>query len=219
MLYVIVYPLGYRQTIVYTSQAYCIPRICMLTTASIDPTSIGEIPKASGIGFRGCTSFLHFGRKNNPSLHRRKFMDMACSISSCFSFQSRLRCSNYHRIRSVHPSRNAAQPRLRTFATMKMNGHAVQPAQTLRRDPDGFLNRSVKDLFSLDGRTVVITGGARGIGLAFAFAVAESGGHVAVLDVSEEPHPHFNELPKRFPKQKFKTYKLVCLFCNGPSAS
>lgn len=90
-----------------------------------------------------------------------------------------------------------------------MNNTLVQPAQTLKRDPDGFLQRSVQDLFSLKQRTVVITGGARGIGLAFAFAVAESGGNVAVLDVSAEPHAHFHELAKRFPEQQFKTYKCV----------
>ena len=88
-----------------------------------------------------------------------------------------------------------------------MNGHVVQQAQTLKRDADGFLRRSVQDLFSLARRTVVITGGARGIGLAFAFAIAESGGNVAVLDVTEQPHPHFDELVKRFPEQQFKLYK------------
>ena len=88
-----------------------------------------------------------------------------------------------------------------------MNGHIVQPQQSLKRDPDGFLRRSVQDLFSLSQRTVVITGGARGIGLAFAFAIAESGGNVAILDVSEEPHPHYEELSKRFPEQHFRIYK------------
>lgn len=88
-----------------------------------------------------------------------------------------------------------------------INNTLVQPAQTLKRDPDGFLQRSVQDLFSLKERTVVITGGARGIGLAFAFAVAESGGNVAILDVSDEPHAHFYELEKRFPKQLFKIYQ------------
>lgn len=89
----------------------------------------------------------------------------------------------------------------------KSNGHVVQPEQKLKRDADTFLRRSVQDLFSLAKRTVVITGGARGIGLAFAFAVAESGGNVAILDVSEDPHPHFHELSKRFPEQQFKIYK------------
>lgn len=84
------------------------------------------------------------------------------------------------------------------------NGSTPRP---LKRDPDGFLRRSVQDLFSLAQRTVVITGGARGIGLAFTFAVAEAGGHVAILDVADEPHPHFHELAKRHPKQQFKHYK------------
>ena len=65
----------------------------------------------------------------------------------------------------------------------------------------------MQDLFSLAGRTIVITGGGRGIGLAFAFAIAEAGGNVAVLDITEDPHPHFLELLKRFPDQQFKLYK------------
>lgn len=88
-----------------------------------------------------------------------------------------------------------------------VNGNGVPNVKPSRQDPNGFLRRSVQDLFSLDQRTVVITGGARGIGLAFAFAVAESGGNVAVLDISAEPHEHFHELVKRHPKQKFRAYK------------
>ena len=86
-----------------------------------------------------------------------------------------------------------------------MNGTSVQPTQVLQADADGFLRRSVLDLFSLKGRTVVITGGGRGIGLALAFAVAEVGGDVAVIDVLSEPHPHFLKL-KEF-DVKVKLYK------------
>lgn len=85
----------------------------------------------------------------------------------------------------------------------------IRIPRSLKRDPDGFLRRSVQDLFSLAQRTIVITGGARGIGLAFAFAVAEAGGNVAILDVSEDPHPHFFELVKRFPDQQLKIYRCV----------
>ena len=89
----------------------------------------------------------------------------------------------------------------------KVPSIAQQTTQPLKRDPDAFLNRPIQDLFSLAQRTVVITGGARGIGLAFAFAVGEAGGNVAVLDLSEDPHVHFLELIKRVPQQRFRTYK------------
>lgn len=88
-----------------------------------------------------------------------------------------------------------------------MEGAIIQPEQKLSRDPDSFLQHTVQDLFSLKGRTIVITGGARGIGLSFAFAIAEVGGNVAILDVSDEPHEHFFLLGERFPEQKFKLYK------------
>ena len=52
----------------------------------------------------------------------------------------------------------------------------------------------MQGLFSLVGRTIVITGGTRAIGLALAFAVAEVGGNVAVIDLLSEAHPHFRKL-------------------------
>lgn len=103
---------------------------------------------------------------------------------------------------------DSCQTDISSIETPIMNGD-TPPVQKLRRDPNGFLQRTVYDLFSLAQRTIVITGGARGIGLAFAFAIAEAGGNVAILDISEEPHPHFLELMKRFPDQKFKLYKSV----------
>lgn len=65
---------------------------------------------------------------------------------------------------------------------------------TLQRSNDTYLTSNVFDLFSLKGHVVVITGGARGIGLALAFAVAEAGGQVAILDAQEKPHEHYEKL-------------------------
>jgi sorbose reductase len=62
------------------------------------------------------------------------------------------------------------------------------------RECDQYLKRSVVDLFSLKDRVTVITGGARGIGLAFAVACAEVGSHIAILDVSSTPHDDFSRL-------------------------
>ncbi|CAH0027318.1 unnamed protein product [Clonostachys rhizophaga] len=74
-------------------------------------------------------------------------------------------------------------------------------------NPNRYLEHSVQDLLSLKGRTIVITGGARGLGLAFALAVAETGGDVAVLDAAEKPHEHFALIQQRFPKQKFAYFR------------
>ncbi|OOQ84644.1 oxidoreductase, short chain dehydrogenase/reductase family [Penicillium brasilianum] len=53
--------------------------------------------------------------------------------------------------------------------------------------PAGFAPTS--DLFSLAGRTVVITGGGRGLGMTLTTAVLEAGGEVACLDLLPEPSP------------------------------
>ena len=76
------------------------------------------------------------------------------------------------------------------------------------QNPNKYLERSVHDLLSLKGRTVVITGGARGLGLAFCLAVAEVGGNVAILDVAHSPHEHLTEIKSRHPV-KIEYYKYV----------
>ncbi|KAB2574793.1 putative NADP-dependent mannitol dehydrogenase [Lasiodiplodia theobromae] len=45
----------------------------------------------------------------------------------------------------------------------------------------------VNKLFGLHGRTVVVTGGARGLGITLATAVLEAGGDVVCLDILPEP--------------------------------
>lgn len=47
---------------------------------------------------------------------------------------------------------------------------------------------------SLMGKTTVITGGARGIGLALAEAAAEAGSNLAILDVLDKPQRDLSEL-------------------------
>lgn len=71
------------------------------------------------------------------------------------------------------------------------------------RETDSYLHENVQDLLSLKGRTVVITGGARGIGLALACAVAEAGGGVAVIDALGEPHAHFEQIKRIGPPVRF----------------
>lgn len=55
-------------------------------------------------------------------------------------------------------------------------------------------------LFSLEGKTVAITGGGRGLGITLALAVVEAGGNVACLDILEAPSPtewpHLNKVAK-----------------------
>lgn len=71
------------------------------------------------------------------------------------------------------------------------------------RVDNGYLSRSVQDLMSLAHRVVVVTGGARGIGLALAFAVAEVGASVAIIDAAAEPDPDFTLLQTKGVKARY----------------
>ncbi|KAK3073611.1 hypothetical protein LTS18_014408, partial [Coniosporium uncinatum] len=51
--------------------------------------------------------------------------------------------------------------------------------------------------FSLKGRTALVTGGARGCGLAFAQGLAEAGADVAIFDTIE-PVSAFFEMEKLY---------------------
>ncbi|KAJ0374160.1 hypothetical protein COL26b_007563 [Colletotrichum chrysophilum] len=82
--------------------------------------------------------------------------------------------------------------------------NAPQP----KADVNRYLSNSVHDLLSLKGRTVVITGGARGLGLAFALAVAEVGGNIAILDAAQEPHDHFYRIEQEH-EVKIKYYSVT----------
>lgn len=59
-------------------------------------------------------------------------------------------------------------------------------------------DRSIADRMSMRGKTVLITGGGRGIGFAISKAIAQMGGNVAVIDTLQEPVEEFNTLPHEF---------------------
>lgn len=52
----------------------------------------------------------------------------------------------------------------------------------------------ITDRFSMKGKTVLVTGGGRGIGLAICKAVAQLGGNIAVLDALAQPSKEFHNL-------------------------
>ena len=74
--------------------------------------------------------------------------------------------------------------KLRSVDTAVVADHAIPQelkSTQPRRQP------STKDLFSLNGRTVVVTGAGRGLGITLAAAVLDAGGDVACLDVLPTP--------------------------------
>ncbi|KZV98875.1 NAD(P)-binding protein [Exidia glandulosa HHB12029] len=59
--------------------------------------------------------------------------------------------------------------------------------------------------FSLAGKTYVVTGGARGLGLTQAEAILEAGGRVYALDMLQQPSPDFERIAARA-KSELGTY-------------
>lgn len=69
---------------------------------------------------------------------------------------------------------------------------SITPDHTLPPRSDGQTRQPArrlppKDLFSLEGRTVVLTGAGRGLGITLASAVLDAGGDVVCLDVLPQP--------------------------------
>jgi len=69
----------------------------------------------------------------------------------------------------------------------------------------GRINADRCSQFSLKGRTALVTGGARGCGLAFAQGLAEAGADVAIFDVID-PVQGFHDIEKDY-GVKTKSYK------------
>ncbi len=57
--------------------------------------------------------------------------------------------------------------------------------------------------FLVKDKTVVITGGARGLGLNFGIGLAQAGANIAAIDVSDEPEPGFAALSQYGGKYKY----------------
>lgn len=73
------------------------------------------------------------------------------------------------------------------------------------------LRRSNKIQFSLKGNTAVITGGARGLGFAFAEALAEVGSNIAILDIGTPQAGALEALARKY-SVKVEAYKVDVSF-------
>lgn len=67
--------------------------------------------------------------------------------------------------------------------------------------------KSILDKFSLHGRTVLITGGGRGLGMDFGLALSQAGANIAVVDIHDKPHEDFKFLSSNGGEARY--YKCV----------
>lgn len=62
------------------------------------------------------------------------------------------------------------------------------PRSQIVQGRGAFELRRTLDSFSLEGRTAVVTGGARGLGLVMGQALVQSGADLAIVDLNSKPH-------------------------------
>jgi NAD(P)-dependent dehydrogenase (short-subunit alcohol dehydrogenase family) len=68
---------------------------------------------------------------------------------------------------------------------------------------------SILDRFLIKGKTIVITGGSRGLGLNFAHTLAQVGANIAVIDVNDQPSEGFSKLSNFGGKYKYYRANVV----------
>lgn len=75
---------------------------------------------------------------------------------------------------------------------------AARPFSVPRTAREDLNEVKVSDRLSLKGRSVLVTGGGRGIGFAISRAIAQQGGNVAILDALPEPVKEFHSLESKY---------------------
>ncbi|KAK5272058.1 hypothetical protein LTR96_001688 [Exophiala xenobiotica] len=93
------------------------------------------------------------------------------------------------------PPACASRRAIRSF-TVTHSPKTESPSVRGAAGHERYKSQSIQDLLSLKGRVTVVTGGARGIGLALAHGAAELGSDVAVLDILDKPNEAFDDLEK-----------------------
>jgi hypothetical protein len=98
---------------------------------------------------------------------------------------SKAACRN-HRINPKTHFRAFSKGSLGFISTMTPHVVAINGDSKIAHERQK-LNPHISKLFSLDDRTVVVTGAGRGLGIVLASAVLEAGGDVVCLDVLPKP--------------------------------
>ncbi|ORX34558.1 hypothetical protein BD324DRAFT_683497 [Kockovaella imperatae] len=132
-----------------------------------------------GISTRTLSSFLV------PLAHRGS----RCSPLPRYLSQTPITCAS---AKGPHPERHGKKAKLTEGVAehakedpSKVTGVPQEPSTG--PPPPPLAGRSTPDLFNLSGRTVIVTGGARGLGLTVAQALLECDANVAAVDLLPEP--------------------------------
>ncbi|KAK5555319.1 hypothetical protein LTR46_006949 [Exophiala xenobiotica] len=114
------------------------------------------------------------------------------------------------------PPACASRRAIRSF-TVTHSPKTESPSVRGAAGPERYKSQSIQDLLSLKGRVTVVTGGARGIGLALAHGAAELGSDVAVLDILDKPNEAFDDLEKDLGvRAKYYSVTAAGIVCDRP---
>lgn len=84
--------------------------------------------------------------------------------------------------------------------------------------PAGIPSGNILDRFRLDGKIIVVTGAARGLGFTFATALAQAGAIIAGVDLLDEPTADFKTLTSFGGKAQYYRYSRLLHHCQEPCA-
>lgn len=156
--------------------------------------------------------FCEFYQQKEPS-HLRLMASATQAFRSCvrsrrISYPS-IRATTAPQLSFMTPPCYPVQPVCPHPVQQPRSSRAFSTTRPIFSQPkvDDAYKTSVYDLLSLKGKTILITGGARGIGLALAWGCVEVGGNVAILDALETPNEDFEDMKNKFPESKIEYYR------------
>ena len=129
--------------------------------------------------------------RNGSTFHNSTYITL-CSIARSYFVE---RCKVGNMLALTRPTTRRATAAIARLSPINTQATVRRPfTSTVPRRNDPAASLKVTDRLSLKDKTIVVTGGGRGIGLAISKSIAQLGGNIAVLDALPEPAQEFHSI-------------------------